>query len=198
MEKEILYRILTIFLLIIGYGISGYFRTKANRQGGRLKATNQPSFLIGLRLFALVTFFLPLLSYLIHPTWMTWARLSLPDWVRGLGFALALGMTPIFVWIFNSIGQNIAPSHATRQDHQLVTDGPYRWVRHPLYTSGFVFMLGVALLTAVWVIGLMLLIGFGLLTYRTKFEEANLIEAFGDDYRNYMKQTGRYLPRLLA
>ncbi|MGW8251833.1 MAG: methyltransferase family protein, partial [Anaerolineales bacterium] len=76
-----------------------------------------------------------------------------------------------------------------------VTYGPYRWVRHPLYTVGFMMFIGLSLLAANWFIALMLVLGFVPLAMRTPIEEAHLVERFGDEYRRYMRRTGRYLPR---
>ena len=77
-----------------------------------------------------------------------------------------------------------------------ITTGPYRWVRHPLYTLAA--LLGVAnfLAAANWFFFVMGGAIFLLLAIRTRKEEENLIARFGDDYRNYMQRTGRFLPRL--
>lgn len=79
-----------------------------------------------------------------------------------------------------------------------MTSGPYRFVRHPLYFAGFVAVTGDSLMTANWY-----LLGTGavvlaLLVLRTKKQEENLVARFGDDYRGYMRSTGRFFPRLLC
>ena len=76
----------------------------------------------------------------------------------------------------------------------LVTHGPYRWVRHPFYMTAALLMASVTLLTANWLIGASSLLVLGLLAIRTPKEEQMLIERFGDDYRRYMARTGRYFP----
>ncbi|MFQ5946089.1 MAG: methyltransferase family protein [Anaerolineae bacterium] len=136
----------------------------------------------------------PLLLYLINPQWVSWARLSLPHWVRMAAAIVAIGTVPVIYWIFSTLGNSISPTEATREGHTLVTHGPYRWVRHPLYSVGVLFYLSLSLVTALWWLPLASLPALILLVRRTEAEEANLIAAFGDDYRGYMQQTGRFLP----
>lgn len=98
--------------------------------------------------------------------------------------------------MLSSIGTNISPSHATRAGHQLITHGPYRWVRHPLYSAGLLLCVSLTLLTALWALGVGMLIPLAVLLWRTPREEARLIALFGDEYRAYMRRAGRFFPRL--
>ncbi len=77
----------------------------------------------------------------------------------------------------------------------LVTYGPYRWVRHPMYSFSFLLFFGFSLLSANWFIGLTVIVGLAILVARTSIEESKLIEEFDDEYREYMKRTGRFFPR---
>ncbi|UCD23138.1 MAG: isoprenylcysteine carboxylmethyltransferase family protein, partial [Gemmatimonadota bacterium] len=99
-------------------------------------------------------------------------------------------------WLFSSIGSAITPTSATRQAHVLTTKGPYRWVRHPLYTVGPSFFVSFGMMAQNWFIAGLGVVAFALMAVRTPAEEANLIEKFGDEYRDYMARTGRFLPRL--
>jgi len=94
------------------------------------------------------------------------------------------------------MGANITSTVVTRKDHTLVVAGPYRWVRHPLYTTGTLFFLGFSLVAASWFIALLLILESIVLDRRTSIEERQLVARFGDDYLKYMKQTGRYLPKI--
>jgi protein-S-isoprenylcysteine O-methyltransferase Ste14 len=84
----------------------------------------------------------------------------------------------------------------TREEHEPVTGGPYRWVRHPLYTVGTSFFVSLSLLAANWFMGLASLVVLVMLSIRLPKEEEKLIERFGDEYRSHMKRTGRLLPRI--
>jgi steroid 5-alpha reductase family enzyme len=64
-----------------------------------------------------------------------------------------------------------------------------------MYASGLVLFLSFFLLTANWFIALMCLADFAVLAARTTREEANLVRRFGERYREYMRRTGRFLPR---
>jgi protein-S-isoprenylcysteine O-methyltransferase Ste14 len=83
-----------------------------------------------------------------------------------------------------------------REEHQLVTQGIYKWVRHPLYSVAALFFLSFALIAANGFIAAAIIVVFFFLLLRLPQEEERLIEHFGDDYREYMVQTGRFLPRM--
>ena len=76
----------------------------------------------------------------------------------------------------------------------LVTHGPYRWVRHPFYVTAALLMASVTLLTANWLIGISSVAVLALLAIRTPKEEQMLIKRFGQQYRDYMAKTGRFVP----
>jgi protein-S-isoprenylcysteine O-methyltransferase Ste14 len=84
----------------------------------------------------------------------------------------------------------------TRKEHTLVTTGPYRWVRHPFYVAFALAVLANSLVTANWFLFVTGGVVFVLLVVRTRKEEHRLIERFGDEYRAYMRRTGRFFPLL--
>lgn len=194
---ELQFRIVTVLLLAFVFGVSGSYRRRADRIGGALDKSQGGRTLAALRLLSLFGL-LPLVLYLVNPAWVTWARLPLAAWLRWLGVGVALAMLPAIVWLFRTIGANISPRETTREGHRLVTAGPYRYIRHPLYTFGALFYVALALMTALWPVVAVLAVAFGVLAWRTRKEEQNLIARFGEDYRLYMAQTGRFLPRLRA
>jgi len=195
MTNELIFRLLTIMLFVTVLSISIYFRHRAERQGGQLNQREGQRLLLPLRLLGLVGL-LPLIGYMMNPDWVSWARFDLPTWVRWIAALVAMGTLPALYAVFATIGNNISPTEATRAGHQLITSGPYRWIRHPLYTFGALFFLALSVLTTHWWPALFLLPGLAALIWRVRFEETNLIARFGDDYRTYMQQTGRFLPKL--
>jgi protein-S-isoprenylcysteine O-methyltransferase Ste14 len=181
------------FILFMPIGI--YHRLKA-RTGEKLDRRQEGLFiLITLRLVGLVGM-VGLIAYLINPACMAWAAVSLPVWLRWIGVGLALIAGLLLVWMFRTLGRNLTDTVVTRKQHSLVTTGPYRWIRHPLYTSAAMMAPANFLAAANWFFLAAGCVVFLLLAIRTRKEEQNLIARFGDDYRNYMQRTGRFLPRL--
>ena len=194
---ENVFRIAAGLILCTGVGISGYFRRKADRDSGERvsRRVDGTALLTMIRIGGLLLWLSPLV-YLIHPGWMAWSKAGLPEWVRWVGIGAGATCTVLIYWLFRSIGSGITPTSATRTQHTLVTSGPYRWVRHPLYTVGSSFFVSLGMMADNWFIAGLGVFAFVLMAARTPAEEANLIAKFGDEYRAYMKRTGRYLPKL--
>lgn len=194
--NDTLFRILAVLIFVVGAGISIYHRRRADRTGGKVSLKEEGLWItLALRLTGLALWG-AVFAYLINPDWMAWSRVDLPEWLRWLGVAMGVASDALAYWVFTNLGNNVTPTVVTRRSHTLVTSGPYRWVRHPLYLMGLIGYLGFALLSESWFIGLMTLLAFVLLNIRLPKEEAHLIERFGDEYRTYMRRTGRFLPRL--
>ena len=194
--NENIFRILAAIVLFTGIGISSYFRRKADRDTGEKisRKVDGNAMMTVIKLGGLILWFSPLV-YLINPAWMAWSRIGLPDWTRWLGVGIGILCVFGIYWLFSSIGSGITPTSATRKQHTLVTSGPYRWVRHPLYTVGSSMFVSFGMMTDNWFIATLGVLAFIGMATRTPKEEANLIEKFGDEYREYMKRTGRFLPR---
>jgi protein-S-isoprenylcysteine O-methyltransferase Ste14 len=107
--------------------------------------------------------------------------------IAGLLFAL---------WARLTLGSNWSGTITIKQNHQLIRRGPYRWIRHPIYTG----ML-IALLATVVTQGLVSgLIGFVFVYFalyrKAKREESFLSQEFGGNFDEHRKHTGMFLPRL--
>ena len=195
MATENTFRLLGAALVAISFAISAFYRRRASQSGGKVSANEEGSPILLLRSFFGLAMLFSMLVYFINPEWMAWAQLPLPAWMRWLGVGIMAACIPLFYWIFSSLDRNITHTVATRQQHDLITHGPYRWVRHPLYSVGFLFFSGLSLLTANWFIFVSMLITFGILLARTPIEEEKLVERFGEQYQAYMQATGRFLPK---
>ncbi|RPI94622.1 MAG: isoprenylcysteine carboxylmethyltransferase family protein [Chloroflexi bacterium] len=194
--NENIFRILAALILFTAVGISSYFRRKADRESGEKisRKVDGTAIMTVIKIGGLILWLSPL-AYLLNPAWMAWSKIGLPEWVRWLGVGIGILSTLGIYWLFSSIGSGITPTSATRKEHQLVTHGPYRWVRHPLYTVGSSMFISFGLVADNWFIAALGLLAFILMAIRTPKEEANLIEKFGDEYREYMKRTGRFFPK---
>jgi protein-S-isoprenylcysteine O-methyltransferase Ste14 len=80
---------------------------------------------------------------------------------------------------------------------RLITDGPYRWVRHPFYDCMALFVISIALMMANWFVIVAGGVMFTLLAIRSRTEERKLLERFGEPYRAYRARTGGFLPKML-
>jgi protein-S-isoprenylcysteine O-methyltransferase Ste14 len=107
-----------------------------------------------------------------------------------------LGMA-VMLWASRVMGRHLAID-GLAEDHELVTRGPYRYVRHPVYASFAAIVIGTAL-----VFRSSVLAGFSVMLMLTgrwwaNAEEELLAssEGFGDAYRTYAARTGRFFPRL--
>ncbi|WP_426437934.1 protein-S-isoprenylcysteine O-methyltransferase [Bradyrhizobium genosp. P] len=114
-----------------------------------------------------------------------------------LGVFLAVAALVMFRLTHRALGRNWSVSLDVRENHHLITDGIYRKIRHPMYSAFWLWAVAQALLLPNWVAGLSGLIGFGTLFFgRVAREERMMLDAFGDEYRDYMARTGRIIPRL--
>jgi protein-S-isoprenylcysteine O-methyltransferase Ste14 len=98
--------------------------------------------------------------------------------------------------MFRSLGLNITDTVVTRREHTLITQGPYRWIRHPLYTFGALLFLSLSLVTEIWLIPLLAIPTMAILVRRTSIEEKALQKRFGKEFSLYSARTGRFFPRL--
>ena len=138
---------------------------------------------------------LPLL-YLFTPV-LSFADYRLPAFAAWCGAVLML----FAIWLFwrshADLGTNWSATLELAQDHQLVTHGVYRSIRHPMYASILMWGLAQGLLLPNWLAGWSAFVPFSVLyLIRTPREEQMMCEFFGDAYRNYMRRTGRLIPRL--
>ncbi|RIK41382.1 MAG: hypothetical protein DCC55_12015, partial [Chloroflexi bacterium] len=126
-----------------------------------------------------------------------WSLIPLPNWLRWLAALVGMGMLPVVYWVFSTIGANISETYLTKETHALVMDGPYRWVRHPLYAVATVIFVALSIVAANWFMLAMAVVQtFVLALVVIPREEAQLRLKFGEAYRAYQQRTGRLVPHL--
>jgi protein-S-isoprenylcysteine O-methyltransferase Ste14 len=117
---------------------------------------------------------------------------SLLAWLGAVVLVLAL---LLFFHTHRRLGRFWSVTLEIRRDHGLVTDGIYRFVRHPMYSAYFLWALSQALLLPNWIAGPAGLVGFGtLFAFRVRREERMMLATFGDDYAAYAARTKRIIP----
>ncbi len=196
MIPEGAYRILFAVAFLLNMTIVSRYRKKA-QSGEKFDLSKEPPWMrYGMRGTALVGLGY-VLTYLVAPSLVEWSHVELPVWLR-VGAALypLLMMPWLLHWTQRSLGRNVSTTVIIRADHELITSGPYRWVRHPLYVLGTLFYLSLSLIAASWFLLAGLLLGLIFVALRTPKEEAMLTEHFGNAYRDYQRRTGRYFPKV--
>jgi len=144
--------------------------------------------------------------FFVPATYTLTSRLDGADYrwsreARGPAGGLGAAILALAVWLFwrshADLGRNWSPSLQLREEHELVTEGVYRWIRHPMYASMWLWGVAQALLLQNWIAGWASLVLFlPLYLLRVPREEQMMLDEFGEEYRVYINRTGRLVPRL--
>lgn len=195
MNSDVYFRAALAAIIFLTSSIAIFHRMKATRGGDRVSRKDEGYFfatvlrLAGLMLFVVTT------AYLVFPAAVHWAMLPIPNSIRWLGVVAGAFSSMLMYWTLQALGGNLTDTVDIRAKATLVTHGPYRWVRHPYYSTTAIVMASVTLLTANWLIGICSLVVLSMLAIRTPKEERALVARFGDQYVAYMAKTGRFFPR---
>ena len=185
---------IVVMLLILPVGI--YHRVKSQSTKEVLDRRQEGMFILATLRPLGAVFWFGMFAWMINPAWMSWSSVMLPAPIRWMGVAVLLMGSGLFVWTFRSLGRNLTDTVVTRRQHTLVQHGPYRWIRHPLYTSAALLIVALSLICANWFLLVTGVVFLSVLVMRTRIEEENLVARFGDSYRDYMERTGRFVPRI--
>ncbi|MFJ8228720.1 methyltransferase family protein [Streptomyces sp. NPDC094448] len=122
---------------------------------------------------------------------------ELPGWPRWAGIAMIAAGLALRAWGMHTLGVHYTRTLRTTGGQRLVTDGPYRYIRHPGYCgsllvwSGYSLGLGNGIAWGVVTVGLLFVYG-----RRIAAEEEMLLAAFGAEYEEYRSRTRRLVPFL--
>ena len=119
------------------------------------------------------------------PRSATWFLFGLVLTILGLGFSIYAR-----VWL----GRNWSGTVTLKEDHELIRGGPYRRVRHPIYTGILLAVLGSALAEGQWRGLVALALTAAAFLRKITVEERVLTEQFGDAYRQYRAEVPALLP----
>ena len=115
---------------------------------------------------------------------------------RWIGLILfTIGILSV-LWSGISLGRFYSADVTIQEEHQLITDGLYRYIRHPRYLGGILSGFGLSLLFRSWV-GLIASICFiFLIIFRIRDEEKYMLREFGEEWETYCKNSWRMIPFL--
>lgn len=169
----------------------------ASRRSRRIVTVGQPplikviaraSMVLGPALYYLPLSSVPVLGWRLIPSHLLFDAIGLCLMAFGLAFA---------VWARRTLADNWSGAVTLKESHSLITSGPYRIVRHPIYLGVLCAMLGIALIIGELRAFLPWVIVLGIWSRKINAEEALLRSAFPEEYAAYEKQVKRLLPGIL-
>jgi protein-S-isoprenylcysteine O-methyltransferase Ste14 len=187
-----IFKLVYFIELILISVVRGIGTSKYRKLTTELDRTTLPDqILLGLNGIAMI---LPL--FYIFSSWFDFADFFLPDWLRWIGVVLFAGAAILLWKTHRDLGRNWTPTLGIREDHTLVTEGIFKSIRHPMYAAHLLWALAQPLILTNWIVGFAFLVTQILFLSRIKEEEQMMLDQFGDQYQEYMNNTGRFLPRL--
>ncbi|ADK85847.1 Isoprenylcysteine carboxyl methyltransferase [Desulfarculus baarsii DSM 2075] len=191
---ELFFRI-ALGVLLVAYTMIRLPHARTYKGVKKIKTEGQKRERLLVGLATVGTFILPLVW--VFTGWFAALDIGLGDEIRIFGILLAVLSLVFFHWVHKILGQNWSPVLEIGEGHTIITQGPYKLIRHPMYTQVWLWVIAQFLIASNWVIGLTGVIAWSILYFvRAPREEAMLIDEFGDQYRDYIKQTGRVLPKI--
>lgn len=197
MGSEIVFRALFVLSFIAMTAIRVYYQSKVLRDSGEIKVREGPVTLVAGSIAALTTIVFGT-EYLFVPGVFSFAYiLRYPDWLRWLGALLLAGGIALLGSAHHHLGKSFHSLVVSKENQVLVDTGPYRWIRHPIYTAYLMNYIGGGLLSSNWVLTVVPVAMYAILVgIRMGKEEEVVRERFGQAYDEYMSRTGRLLPRI--
>lgn len=196
MDANVVFRIIFAFYIVAFYILR---MTRKHQPFSRKKQQKQVRKQVGIRevlFIILYPFWLAVM--ILYPSNFSWINvfaLSFPDWLRWCGVVMAAISLLLLWWVHHALGKYFSHQLKLLDTHKLVTHGPYQWVRHPMYTTEFIIFISACLISANLLVVVPNILAIILIYLRINKEEEMMLERFGKEYRSYMKQTGKLLPR---
>jgi protein-S-isoprenylcysteine O-methyltransferase Ste14 len=137
--------------------------------------------------------------FYIFTPWLDFANYDLPRWLGWIGTAVFAGALFLLWRSHADLGRNWSAILQIRKEHSLVTNGVYRYMRHPMYAAHLLWAIAQGLLLENWLAGWVFLVTFiPMYLVRVPKEEKMMLEQFGQEYRQYISRTGRMIPYFLG
>ena len=196
MQAEIFFRLVVLVVLGCAFLLSGIYRNKSKgldiiKDPGQEEDRTSQMLQLGTGMAILVILILDL----FFPQLMGWSRIEIPLWARILGSILMLVFLVWIWWVYRTLARSIPETASPADSQALITSGPYRWVRHPLYAGVLLLLFSLSLVLEDWL--LLVFSVFGTVIFRLLVipgEEKQLLESFGEEYESYQSRTGALVP----
>ncbi len=191
-----LVQFLGMILIRSYYGLKSPDRKKSLRELTKSAVEHEGRFSFILLILVGVFMVSALILYVWYPTLFPWLVLPFPDWLRWIGVIIGFISLLLLWWIHSTLGLAFSKTLTLQKRQKVVVDGPYRRVRHPMYTAFLIYFLSWFLISTNLLFIIVWFLFFVTLVARMPTEEEMLITQFGDEYREYIKRTGRLFPPL--
>ena len=202
MNENLVFKTIFLVLFILVLSIRAVFSIKQRHIGLSSWSVNEDAVSNegrwSLLLRPVVFFFMLglIVLYVIEPSGLDWLFLPLPSLFRFGGVLLGTAGILLLVWVHRTLGIQWSTTLQFKEGHALITSGPYEFTRHPMYASLSLFFVGLLIISSFWPFIVLVVITLLFFIRIMKREESMMIDQFGEEYRVYMKSTGRFLPRL--
>ena len=128
---------------------------------------------------------------------LAFANYNLHTWIAVFGTCLIVPFLILFWRSHADLGRNWSPRLEMHDEHKLVTNGVYRYIRHPMYAAFWIAVISQPLLIQNWLAGGLIVVAFlSMYVLRIPKEEGMMITKFGNEYVDYMHRTGRIFPKI--
>lgn len=177
----------------------GFFQAKAMRVSGEVSniRANRSKLVTAIVLFLVAQLWvLGSFIFIVRPTTMAWTRFPLPTWIRWIGALFTVSGMALEFATQLSLGKNYSTTVHISAEQSLVTSGPYRHMRHPMYTALITVGIGLGLMSSSWYFLIPFIATAIVIIFRIPREEEVMIGKFGEEYIHYTQRTGRFIPKL--
>mgnify|MGYP006293658905 CR=1 FL=1 len=194
---EVFFRIVFILLFSLLSVMRWFFKLKYHVYKGGVFTKNEGAVFTAARIVLGLPLIAAVILYTFFPDLQPWMYVSIHPGIRICSTLAASASLILLYWIHKTLKDNFSTNLRMRKTANLITEGPYHFIRHPMYSAYFVLMLSAFGISRNFFIGI-----FGvsiillLMTFRRRKEEMQLIERYGDDYKYYKNNTPAFFPKL--
>jgi protein-S-isoprenylcysteine O-methyltransferase Ste14 len=183
-------------LFIFGFFMVGQIRDPHMKRNRKIKVVENRKSKFEYALIILAT----LGNVVLPALWIIFDIFQFADYpLYPAAFAVGAILLGVGLWLFkrshDDLGTNWSVSLEVRENHQIIKKGIYKRIRHPMYSSLFLYTGAQIFLVPNWIIGPAAIMTFAILYFcRVGFEEKMMSDEFGQEYEAYMRETNRLIP----
>ena len=135
-----------------------------------------------------------IILYLLAPPWWIWTRFPFRELTQWLGIIIAIPPILYLVWVHRHLDTQWSIALELQEHHKLITSGPYKRIRHPMYLGIFIYTFGLSLVASDILVFIFFMFSIWVNYRRIPDEEQMMIDEFGEEYLEYKEHSGKLLP----